>query len=76
LRVLEHQWGRPPEKLESETPVSDGEPDFEKMTTAELQAFVRERKAELAGGTAQERRASADKMAETAKPNQPPPSLG
>ena len=48
LRVLEHGWGRPPEKIEEPVPVPDGELDFGKMSTAELHAFLRERRAQRA----------------------------
>ncbi len=47
LRVLEHGWGRLPEKIESEVPLG-GELDFEKMSTARLTEFVRERREERA----------------------------
>jgi hypothetical protein len=46
LRVLEHGWGRPPEQIVSEPVLEDGELDFDKMSTAELERFVRERRAE------------------------------
>jgi hypothetical protein len=45
LRVLEHQWGRPPEQITSEPVLEDGELDFEKMSTSQLAAFVREHRA-------------------------------
>ncbi len=54
LRVLEHGWGKPPEQIESEPAVEDGDLNLEKMSTAELEAFVRERRSE---------RASADVLA-------------
>ena len=40
LRVLEHGWGKPPEKVESEPVLEDGDLDLEKMSTAQLQALV------------------------------------
>lgn len=49
LRVLEHGWGRPPEQIESEPALEDGDLNLEKMSTAQLEAFVRERRAERAG---------------------------
>ena len=48
LRVLEYGWGRPPEQIESEPVLEDGELDFERMSTAQLVAFVRERRASVA----------------------------
>jgi hypothetical protein len=40
-RILEHSWGRPPEHVAPEPWTGDGELDFEKMSTAELQTFLR-----------------------------------
>jgi hypothetical protein len=48
LRVLEHGWGRPPEQIESEPALEDGDLNFDKMSTAQLEAFVRERRSKPA----------------------------
>ena len=45
LRVVEHSWGRPPEHVMFESHVGDGDLDFDRMTTAELQAWVNEARA-------------------------------
>ena len=42
LRVLEHGWGRPPEKIESEPVLEDG--DVTKMSTPQLHELVRRRR--------------------------------
>lgn len=41
LRVLEHGWGRPPEKIEAEPVLEDGDLDVTRMSTAQLHEFVR-----------------------------------
>jgi hypothetical protein len=48
LRVLEHAWGRPPDKIESEPVLEDGDLDVRRMSTAQLQAFVRRGRARRA----------------------------
>ena len=54
LRVLEHQWGRPPEQITSEPVLEDGELDFDKMSTPQLVAFVREHRASVDAATERE----------------------
>ena len=48
LRVLEHAWGRPPDKVESEPVLEDGDLDFAKMPMAQLMALARRRRRERA----------------------------